>query len=178
MIDLLSALPLPFQHALPPPLVGPVRLALLAGPVAGGAVVYGWRLREVRRPLTARRIVAPPLGMATGLAMFWWPPFQVPLPWALAALALGATVFAEPLVRSARLERAPDGVRLRPSPAFALILLALLGVRLALREWIGAWGTPLQTAGLVYLLALGMIARWRAGMLRDYRRLARGAAAA
>jgi len=30
---------------------------------------------------------------------------------------------------------------------------------------------PLQTGALFYLLAFGMIVRWRVGMLREYRRL-------
>ena len=42
-----------------------------------------FRLREARRPLTARRIVLPPLGMSTGAFMYLVPNFR-PSPVAVA----------------------------------------------------------------------------------------------
>lgn len=56
-------------------------------------------------------------------------------------------------------------------PWFLAILLGLLGLRLALRDYIGHLISPLQTAAVFFLLAFGMIVRWRSDMYRQYRRL-------
>ena len=140
-------------------------------PLAAALAVMAWRLREARRPITARSIVLPPLMMSTGLAMFLAPAFRVPWLWAAPALATGALVFAVPLLRSTRLERDGPVVRLRHSRAFLGILMALALVRIVLRQYVDTYVSPEQTAGLFFLLAFGMIARWRATLYFRYRSL-------
>ena len=44
-------------------------------------------------------------------------------------------------------------------------------VRTALRAYVERVVTPLQTGALFFVLAFGMILRWRIGMLLEYRRL-------
>lgn len=154
------------------PLSFPLHPLVVASPIAGAAAVMAWRISEARRPLTTARILAPPLGMATGLAMFALPVFRLPLAWAAAALALGAVVFAWPVLRATRLHVTPEGVMLRRSYAFFAILAALVAVRLLLREQVGHALEAARTSSLFYLLALGTIARWRWAMWREYRRLA------
>lgn len=177
MPDLLASTPLPLP--LPPALLPAVRLAVLAGPVAGAAAVLAWRVREARRPLTVGRIVAPPLGMATGLVMFLLPACRLPWAWAAGALLLGAGLLAWPMVRASALERDARGaIVLRRSRALLGVFAALVAVRLAARPWVAGLATPAQTAALFYLLALGMIARWRLTVLARYRRLRRADAAA
>lgn len=167
-------LPLPLPFAIPPALAPAVRLAVLASPIAGAAVVLGWRLRETRRPLTTARIVAPPLGMATGFAMFLVPAFRVPLAWAVAALVVGAVALAWPMCRASALRRDTGGaVVLERSRTLLVVLVGMVAVRLAGRAWLDQHVTPAQTAALAYLLAFGMIARWRWTVLGAYRRLVR-----
>lgn len=113
----------------------------------------------------------PPIGMATGLAMFAYPPCRVPVEWGVCAFLLGLLVLSYPLVRTSRLILDGETIRLQRSKAFLIILLALVFLRLALREYVEHLISPLQTAGLAYLLAFGMILRWRVGMLLQYRRL-------
>lgn len=149
----------------------PAILTGLLAPVVGGLAVMLWRMRETRSPVSARGILIPPLGMSTGFGMFLAPAMRIPLAWGLGAFLSGALVLAWPLVRTSRLERDGDAVMLRRSNGFMLILVALLALRLALRAWIGAALPPAQTAALFFVLAFGMIVRWRAGMYRDYRRL-------
>lgn len=111
----------------------------------------------------------PPLGMSTGLAMFVWRPMWIPWSWAAAAFGFGFLVLSWPLARASRLEHRADGIYLRRSRAFLAILLGLLGIRLALHDWIGHLVSARQTASLFFLIAFGMILRWRAGMLRQFR---------
>lgn len=143
----------------------------VAATLGGAVVMFGWRLRETQRPISVPLIVIPPLGMSTGFAMFLYPPARIPWTWAIVALLLGALVLAVPLSRTSRLERRGDVIMLQRSRAFLWILLGLVAARFALRDYIGHLVSPLQTAGVLFVLAFGMIARWRASMYLEYQRL-------
>jgi membrane protein CcdC involved in cytochrome C biogenesis len=149
-------------------LVHPPLALVIAATLAGAVAMLTWRAREARRPVTLRAILIPPLGMATGFSMFAIPATRVPLWWALAALALGALVFAIPLIRTSKLVVIDHQILVQRSRAFAVILLVLVGVRFGLREWIEQYVSPLQTGALFFLLAFGAVVRWRLTMLRDY----------
>jgi membrane protein CcdC involved in cytochrome C biogenesis len=49
-------------------------------------------------------------------------------------------------------------------------------VRLVLRAYVERFVTPVQTGGIFFILAFGMVARWRVAMLRSYLRLRRAPA--
>jgi len=148
-----------------------LKLLPILAPVVGGTAVMVWRYRETRTPVTMPKILIPPLGMSTGFLMFVVPDMRIPWTWAVAAFLTGALVLSVPLARSSRLERQGDVVLMRRSNWFLAILLGLLAVRLALHEWVGAALPPRQTASLFFVLAFGMIVRWRVGLYRAYRRL-------
>ena len=157
--------------------------ALLKNPIVLGVMTLGGllaiftlRMREAQRPVTARTIVFPPLGMSTGFFMFVRPEFRVPWTWALGALAAGAVLLAYPLQRSSRLLIEKGAIVVQRSRAFLFILVALAGVRLVLREYLDLIIPARQTGALFFLLAFGMIARWRASMFFEYRRLTSAAA--
>ena len=142
-----------------------------AASLIGAGGIIAWRFHETRRAVKVRGIVLPPLGMATGFAMFAAPQMRIPVSWALIAFLLGAGIFAVPLARTSRLERDGDAIMMRRSPAFLAILLVLVAIRFALRSYIDQFISPLQTGALFFVLAFGMILRWRLGMLLEYRRL-------
>jgi membrane protein CcdC involved in cytochrome C biogenesis len=133
--------------------------------------VLVWRVREGRTAVTLRKIIIPPLGMATGFCMFLAPPFRIPLSWALAAFAMGALLLAWPLLRSSKLVRDGEAVMMKRSNAFFLIVIALAVVRLAARSYLDTVLNLNQTAALFFVLAFGMILRWRLQMLFEYRQL-------
>jgi len=139
--------------------------------VVGTVAILIWRIRESQRPVTPRGIVIPPLGMSTGFSMFAVRAFRVPLWWGLIAFVAGALVFAYPLLASTTLTRDGDVVMMRRSRAFIAILLGLAAVRLALRGYVGHIISPQQTAGLFFILAFGMIVRWRSMMWMQYQKL-------
>ncbi len=147
--------------------------ALLFGTLLGAGAMLVWRVRETRSPVTAPKILIPPLGMATGLAMFAYPPTRVPLAWALAAFAIGALALSPVLVCTSRLVREGDAVVLQRSKAFLAILLGLVAVRLAARAWIERYVDHFQTGALLFLLAFGTVVVWRARMYFEYRRVQR-----
>ena len=120
-----------------------------------------------------RKIVAPPLGMSTGLCMFVVPAFRLPILWAVAAIIAGATLLAYPLLRTSRLHLDPasGSVSIQRSPAFFFVFGALALLRLGAHAWIGSFLSLPQTAGLFFLLAYGMILRWRIDMVREFKGL-------
>jgi membrane protein CcdC involved in cytochrome C biogenesis len=145
--------------------------------LAGAAAVLAWRLRETSRPITVRKIVIPPIGMSTGFAMFAFPPARVPLSWALCAFLVGAVLFAYPLVKTSKLARHGDAIRLQRSKAFLWILLGLFALRFAARAYVEQFVSVLQTGAIFFLLAFGMILPWRVLMLLQYRKLREDSAA-
>jgi membrane protein CcdC involved in cytochrome C biogenesis len=150
--------------ALPPI---PSILASAAGLVA----VTMWRLREARSAVSLRKIVIPPLGMASGFSMFFVPAFRIPWAWAGLAFVIGALALAWPLLLTTRLERRGDTVMMKRSSAFLAVILVLAAIRFLARGYFDTILTGQQTAGVFFILAFGMILRWRARMLMDFRRL-------
>ena len=153
--------------ALPPI---PSILVSLVGLVA----VTMWRLREARSAVSLKKIVIPPLGMATGFSMFFVPAFRIPWAWAGLAFLIGAVALAWPLLLTTRLERQGDAVMMRRSSAFLAVILVLAAIRFAARGYFDTILTAQQTGGVFFILAFGMIVIWRAKMLMDFRRLTAG----
>ena len=149
----------------------PINGPSLLGSLAGMAAVLAWRVREGRTAVTLKKIVIPPLGMATGFCMFLVPAFRVPLSWAVAAFLLGAVALAYPLLRSSRLVRDGESIMMHRSNAFFLVVIALAVVRLLARSYLDTILNLNQTAALFFVLAFGMILRWRLQMLKEYRHL-------
>jgi membrane protein CcdC involved in cytochrome C biogenesis len=139
--------------------------------LVGAAAVLAWRVRESRTPVTARKILIPPLGMSTGLFMFVVPATRIPWTWGLAAFLAGVVFFSYPLIHTSELTRVGGDVMMRRSRAFLWILLGLLALRVALRTYVESLISPMQTGSLFFLLAFGMILPWRLAMYRRYRAL-------
>jgi membrane protein CcdC involved in cytochrome C biogenesis len=142
--------------------------------VVGLAAVLAWRIREGRTTVTIRKILIPPLGMATGFSMFMVPAFRIPWGWAACAFLIGAVGLAYPLLASSRLVRDGETILMQRSKTFFLIVVALAVARILARGYIDTMMTLNQTAGLFFVLAFGMILRWRLSMFFEYRRLTRG----
>jgi membrane protein CcdC involved in cytochrome C biogenesis len=106
--------------------------------------------------------------MSTGFGMFFAPMMRIPWSWAMIAILAGAVLLSLPLIHSTQLEPRDGVVFMRRSRAFLWILLGLLALRLALHDYVGRLISPFQTAAVFYLLAFGMIVRWRMNMYRKY----------
>jgi membrane protein CcdC involved in cytochrome C biogenesis len=111
--------------------------------------------------------------MSTGFSMFAVPAFRIPWTWGVAAFVIGAFVFAYPLVSSPQLTVDDGLIMMRRSRWFLTVILGLAALRLGLRHYIGSLISVQQTAGLFFVLAFGMIVRWRTTLLLEYRRLVR-----
>ncbi|MFP5238183.1 MAG: CcdC family protein [Acidobacteriota bacterium] len=141
------------------------------GSVIGLVGVLVWRIREGRTAVTVRKIIIPPLGMATGFSMFVVPAFRVPVLWAAVAFLIGAVLLAWPLLRTSRLVRDGERIMMQRSNAFFAVVIFLAAIRYLARGYFDSIMTIQQTAGLFFILAFGMILRWRLRMLSEYRTL-------
>ena len=139
--------------------------------LAGLAGVLMWRVREGRTAVTARKLLIPPMGMATGFCMFLVPAFRVPYVWALAAFLVGAVALAYPLLATSTLERRGDAIMMKRSGAFFAVVVVLAAVRYFARGYFDAYLSIEQTGGLFFILAFGMILRWRMRLFFKYREL-------
>jgi membrane protein CcdC involved in cytochrome C biogenesis len=151
--------------------VVPFNIASLIGSIIGAIAVLIWRVRETRTPVSARKIIIPPLGMATGFGMFIVPAFRVPWTWAAIAFLAGALALAYPLLVTTRLIRDGGTVMMQRSNAFFAVIILLAGIRLGARGYLDHVLSIEKTAALFFILAFGMIVRWRVQMYRQYRLL-------
>ncbi|MGD0796283.1 MAG: cytochrome c biogenesis protein CcdC [Acidobacteriaceae bacterium] len=145
--------------------------ASLTSAVLGFLVIMAWRIGESHSAVTARKIVIPPLGMATGFCMFLAPGFRMPWTWAAVAFLVGALLLAEPLIRTSHLKLVGETVMMHRSPAFFFVIVVLALVRFLARGYLDRFITIEQSGGLFFILAFGMIVRWRVTMYREYRRV-------
>ena len=143
----------------------------ILAPAAGLIAVTMWRLREARSAVSLKKILIPPMGMATGFSMFVVPAFRVPWAWAGLAFVIGAVALAWPLLLTTRLERQGEAIMMKRSSAFLVVILVLAVIRFAARGYFDTILTTQQTAGVFFILAFGMIVIWRGKMLMDFRRL-------
>lgn len=143
------------------------------GSLAGLVAVITWRVREARSPVSIKKIVIPPLGMATGFSMFIVPAFRIPWAWAGTAFLIGAFGLAYPLLLTTRLVRQGGIVMMQRSTAFFSVIIALAAMRFLARGYLDSVLSVEQTGALLFVLAFGMILRWRTRMLLDYRKLTR-----
>ena len=141
--------------------------------VVGLCGVLVWRVREGRTAVTVKKLLMPPVGMATGFCMFLVPLFRVPWTWALAAFLIGAIVLAYPLLLTSSLRREGDAIMMKRSGAFFAVVIVLAAVRYFARDYFDKYLTLEQTGGLFFILAFGMILRWRMHLLTLYMKLTR-----
>nr|WP_139490187.1 cytochrome c biogenesis protein CcdC [Brevibacillus dissolubilis] len=129
-----------------------------------------YRMRAAKRPVSFRNIIIPPVMMSTGFAMFHFPGFALPASYDLVAFFVGV-IFSIPLILSSKFEVKGKEIYLKSSKAFIGILLGLFVIRFVIKLVMGDVFTPLQTAGLFFILAYGMILPWRVAMAYMYRQL-------
>jgi len=141
------------------------------GSLAGMAAVLAWRVREGRSAVTIRKILIPPIGMATGFSMFAVPAFRIPFGWAVCAFLIGAAGLAYPLLRTSRLVRDGESIMMQRSNVFFLVVVGLAVIRWLARGYVDTFLNMNQTAALFFVLAFGMIVRWRLRMFFEYRNL-------
>src|SRR5690625_3901833 len=102
-------------------------LLLIIGPVIIAIIALFTRLNRVKRPLTVKSIIIPPVMMSTGSIMFLFPIFRIQWVQALQALCIGI-VCSVILIKVSKLSVKDGKIYLTRSKAFMFILLGLLTI--------------------------------------------------
>ncbi|MCM3717046.1 CcdC family protein [Fictibacillus phosphorivorans] len=129
-----------------------------------GIIIFNFRMRETREPVTSKKIIIPPIAMSTGFLQFVFPAFHVTWTEAGEAFLVGM-MFSIFLIMTSKFEIRGDQVYLVRSKAFIFIIIGLFAIRLALKWYIGASVSLFETSSLFFIVAFGMILPWRLAML-------------
>lgn len=146
-------------------IIGSTVGALFMGTLA--AVI---RSKAVKRPVSVKAIVLPPLFMSTGALMFIFEEFRVPPLQIVEALLVGM-LFSIILIRTTHFEIRDNDIYMKRSKAFVFILFGLLVVRLIGKLILSSTIDVAELGGMFWILAFGMIVPWRIAMLVKYQKL-------
>ncbi|RLQ91611.1 CcdC family protein [Falsibacillus albus] len=135
-----------------------------------GSLVIFVRMKASKKPVSAKKIILPPIFMSTGALMFLMPMFRVTWSELIEAITLGM-IFSILLVKTSKFEIRENDVYLKRSKAFGFILIGLLLIRLALKAFLSKTIDYGQLSGMFWILAFGMIVPWRIAMYVQYRKL-------
>jgi len=132
------------------------------------------RLRNTKKPAAAKKIILPPLFMATGASMFILPMFRPTLPELLSSVVMGM-LFSIILIKTSKFEVRDNQIYLQRSKLFLVALIGLVALRMIgkiiLAETIQI--DPAQMSGIFFILAFSMILPWRFSMYLGFKKLKR-----
>ncbi|MCB8816158.1 CcdC family protein [Desulfosporosinus shakirovi] len=132
------------------------------------------RLRNTKKPAVAKKIILPPLFMATGASMFILPMFRPTLPELISSVVMGM-LFSIVLIKTSKFEIRDNQIYLQRSKLFIVALIGLVALRMVgkiiLAETIHI--DPAQMSGIFFILAFSMILPWRISMYIGFRKLKR-----
>ncbi|MFJ7933858.1 CcdC family protein [Sporosarcina sp. NPDC096371] len=148
-------------------IIGSTAIALFMGIMA--LIV---RTKAAKKPVTAKKIILPPLFMSTGALMFLFEEFRVAPLQIVEALIVG-TLFSIILIKTTNFVQKEDGIYVKQSKAFLFILLGLLIVRLVGKLLLSSTIDVGELGGMFWILAFGMIVPWRIGMLNKYYKMSK-----
>ncbi|MEQ6029626.1 CcdC family protein [Staphylococcus saccharolyticus] len=135
-----------------------------------GAIVIVIRMKAQKFPVNQKKIILPPIFMATGALMYIVPYFRLTGMEMLESLILGV-LFSTVLIWTSRFEVKGSEIFMRRSKAFPVILIFLLIIRTVIKIFISSEVNPGEIAGMFFLLAFCMIVPWRLAMLYKYKKL-------
>ncbi|MHA6259577.1 CcdC family protein [Sporosarcina sp. CAU 1771] len=146
-------------------IIGSTLLALFMGTLA-----LFVRSKAANYPVSSKKIILPPLFMSTGAFMFFFEEFRVPFLQVGEALLVGL-LFSIVLIKTTHFETRPEGIFIKKSKVFILILVSLLILRLIAKVMLSSTIDVGELGGMFWILAFGMIVPWRIAMLIRFNKL-------
>ncbi|TKC18762.1 CcdC family protein [Robertmurraya kyonggiensis] len=128
------------------------------------------RMKSAKKPVSAKKIILPPIFMSTGALMFIFPVFRVTPIEVVEAVAVGL-LFSTLLIKTSKFEIRDNDVYLKPSKAFIYILVGLLVIRIIAKLVLSSTIDVGQLGGMFWILAFGMIVPWRIAMFIKFKKL-------
>lgn len=140
------------------------------GAVMMGIFVLVLRLRAQKKPVTAKKIIIPPIAMSTGALMFIFEEFRIE-PIQIAEAALIGGLFSVVLIVMSKFEVRDDTIFMKQSKAFPFILIGLLIARILMKLVFSDSLDIGELGGMFYIVAFSMILPWRLAMLVKFKKL-------
>lgn len=128
------------------------------------------RMKAAKKPVTAKKIILPPLFMSTGAFMFIFPMFRVSFFQILEAIAVGL-FFSIFLIKTSKFEIRNNEIFMKRSKAFMYILIILLIIRILAKLILSASIDVGELGGMFWILAFSMIVPWRVAMFIKFKKL-------
>ncbi|WP_144463215.1 CcdC family protein [Siminovitchia fortis] len=135
-----------------------------------GVLAIFVRMKASRKPVSAKKILLPPVFMSTGALMFLHPYFRVTAVEILEAATVGM-LFSILLIKTSKFELREEAIYLKRSKAFGFILIGLLLIRLLFKSFLSQSIDVGELSGMFWILAFGMIVPWRLAMYLQYKKL-------
>lgn len=127
------------------------------------------RMKSMKKPATAKKILIPPLAMSTGFLMFLYPPVQQ-ITWLETAEAFTVgLIFSILLIKTSTFEIRDQNVYMKRSKIFPFILIGLLVIRIIFKLIFGIYFEYEVLAGMFFILAFGMLLPWRIAMFLKFK---------
>jgi membrane protein CcdC involved in cytochrome C biogenesis len=145
-------------------------LASTVGAIGMAIFVTFMRMKAAKKPVTAKKIILPPIFMSTGALMFIFPMFRVHSLQILEALTVGM-LFSILLIKTSIFEIRDKDIYLKRSKAFVFILIGLLVVRVIAKLLLSSTIDVGELSGMFWILAFGMIVPWRIAMYLQFKKL-------
>lgn len=140
------------------------------GALCMGMFVLVIRLRAQKKPVTAKKIIIPPIAMSTGALMFIFEEFRV-APLQIAEAALIGVLFSTILIVTSKFEVRDGIIFMKQSKAFPFILVGLLVIRIIMKLIFANSLDVGELGGMFYIMAFSMILPWRLAMLVKFKKL-------
>lgn len=138
--------------------------------VVMGVIVMFVRVKASHRPVSAKKIIIPPIAMSTGALMFLFDEFRVP-PLRIVEASLVGLFFSLFLIATSKFEVRGNDIFLKRSKAFFFILIGLLAFRVVAKLVLSDSFDVGELGGMFWILAFSMILPWRLAMLVQYKKL-------
>ncbi|MFP3917311.1 cytochrome c biogenesis protein CcdC [Lysinibacillus telephonicus] len=135
-----------------------------------GMFVMFVRVRSQKKPVSARKILIPPIAMSTGALMFIFEPFRVAPIRILEAVIVGI-IFSTVLIATSKFEVRNNDIYLKRSKAFFFILAGLLIIRIVAKSVMSSSIDVGELGGMFWILAFSMIWPWRMAMFIQYKKI-------
>lgn len=133
-------------------------------------IMFIIRIKSAKKPVTAKKIILPPVMMSTGALMYIFPAFRLSLIQIVEAVIVGI-LCSLLLIKSSKLEIRDNEIFLKKSNIFLYVFAVLIIVRMAVKIAFSQSLEPGELGGMFWLLAFSMILPWRFMMYRKFRRL-------
>lgn len=138
--------------------------------VVMGIMMMFIRMKSSQKPANAKKIIIPPIGMATGALMYISPYFRVTFDHTIIAIIVGV-LCSLLLIKTSKFHIVGNDIFLKPSKAFFFVLFGLLAFRTIAKVYLGGEFHLGELGGLFWLLAFSMILPWRLAMLWQFKKL-------